>query len=88
VAHYEEMARNILKRAVSLHVPGIVLEFELLPAMTETPEWGAELTALLRRHLLQAHEKHGLKCALRVTPTDSATSASHRSCDPAHHGNT
>jgi methanol---5-hydroxybenzimidazolylcobamide Co-methyltransferase len=70
VKHYEEMASIILKRAVALSVPGIVLEFELLPAMTETPEWGAELTALLRRHLRDAHEKHGLKCALRVTPTD------------------
>ncbi len=70
VNHYEEMARNILKRAVALKVPGIVLEFELLPAMTETPEWGAELTALLHRQLREAHEKSGLKCALRVTPTD------------------
>jgi methanol---5-hydroxybenzimidazolylcobamide Co-methyltransferase len=69
-AHYEEMAKNILKRAVALHVPGIVLEFELLPAMTETPEWGAELTALLHRHLREAHEKYGLRSALRVTPTD------------------
>jgi methanol--5-hydroxybenzimidazolylcobamide Co-methyltransferase len=70
LAHYEEMAKNILKRAVSLRVPGIVLEFELLPAMTATPQWGAEITALLLRHLSQAHEKHGLACALRVTPTD------------------
>jgi methanol--5-hydroxybenzimidazolylcobamide Co-methyltransferase len=70
VAHYEEMAKNILKRAIALQVSGVVLEFELLPAMTETPQWGAEITALLRRRLREAHEKHGLKCALRVTPTD------------------
>ena len=70
VNHYQQMAQNILKRAVALQVPGIVLEFELLPAMTETPEWGAEITALLRRHLLQAKDKHGLSSALRVTPTD------------------
>lgn len=70
VAQYDEMARNILKRAVALQVPGIVLEFELLPAMTERPEWGAELTALLHRHLAEAREKHGLRSALRVTPTD------------------
>jgi methanol--5-hydroxybenzimidazolylcobamide Co-methyltransferase len=68
--HYEEMATAILKRAVSLQVPGIVLEFELLPAMTDRPEWGAEITALLRRHLEKAHARHGLKSALRVTPTD------------------
>jgi methanol---5-hydroxybenzimidazolylcobamide Co-methyltransferase len=70
LAHYEEIAKNVLKRAVALHVPGIVLEFELLPSMTETPEWGAEITALLHRHLAEAHAKHGLKSALRVTPTD------------------
>src|SRR6266496_5290532 len=39
-AHYDEMAKHILKRAVALQAPGIVLEFELLPAMTEIPEWG------------------------------------------------
>jgi methanol--5-hydroxybenzimidazolylcobamide Co-methyltransferase len=70
LAHYNEMAANILKRAVALQVPGIVLEFELLPAMTETPEWGAELTALLHRALAEANSRHGLKSALRVTPTD------------------
>ena len=31
VAHYEQMAEQILRRAASLAVPGIVLEFELLP---------------------------------------------------------
>jgi methanol--5-hydroxybenzimidazolylcobamide Co-methyltransferase len=68
--HYEELATNILKRAVALHAPGIVLEFELLPPMTEVPEWGAEITALLHRKLQAAHDKHGLRSALRVTPTD------------------
>lgn len=69
-AHYEEIARNVLKRAVALRVPGIVLEFELLPAMTETPEFGAEITAFLHGRLREAYEKYGLKSALRVTPTD------------------
>jgi methanol---5-hydroxybenzimidazolylcobamide Co-methyltransferase len=70
VAHYEEMAAQILRRAVSLGVPGLVLEFELLPPMTERPEWGAEITAVLKRHMTACHEKHHLPCALRVTPTD------------------
>ncbi len=70
VAHYEQMAEQILRRAASLAVPGIVLEFELLPPMTERPEWGAELTVLLKRHLKIYHEKHHLAGALRVTPTD------------------
>ncbi len=69
-AHYEEMAKAILRRAVAMHVPGIVLEFELLPAMTERPEWGAEITALLKRHMTDYHAAAGLKSALRVTPTD------------------
>ena len=38
--------------------------------MTERPEWGAELTALLKRHLNAYHAKHHLPAALRVTPTD------------------
>jgi methanol--5-hydroxybenzimidazolylcobamide Co-methyltransferase len=70
LAHYEEMATNILKRAVAMKVPGIVLEFEQLPQMTEVPEWGAEITALLERHLKEVYEKHGLRGAARITPAD------------------
>ncbi|HVP46532.1 MAG TPA: methyltransferase MtaB domain-containing protein, partial [Bryobacteraceae bacterium] len=70
VSQYTEMVTSIIRRAVALRAPGIVLEFELLPAMTECPEWGAEITALLHRALQEAHGKHGLRCALRVTPTD------------------
>lgn len=70
VAHYDQMAEQILHRAASLGTPGIVLEFELLPPMTERPEWGAELTALLKRHLKAYFEKHHRPGALRVSPTD------------------
>jgi methanol--5-hydroxybenzimidazolylcobamide Co-methyltransferase len=70
LGHYDEMARHILERMTSLKVPGVVLEFELLPAMTTHPEWGAEITALLLDHLATAHQKCGLNAALRVTPTD------------------
>jgi methanol---5-hydroxybenzimidazolylcobamide Co-methyltransferase len=70
LAHYEEMATNILKRAVAMKVPGIVLEFEQLPQMTQVPEWGAEITALLERHLKENYEKYGLKGAARITPAD------------------
>ncbi|MFN7996872.1 MAG: methyltransferase MtaB domain-containing protein [Bryobacteraceae bacterium] len=69
-AQYEQIARTVLQRAVALQTPGLVLEFELLPAMTEIPEWGAEITAILHRHLAEAHARHGLRSALRVTPTD------------------
>jgi methanol--5-hydroxybenzimidazolylcobamide Co-methyltransferase len=70
VAHYEQMAEQSLRRAASLAAPGIVLEFELLPPMTEKPEWGAELTAVLKKHLKAYYEKYHLPCAVRVTPTD------------------
>ncbi len=70
VAHYEQMAEQILRRTASLETPGIVLEFELLPPMTDRPEWGAELAALLKRHIRTYCEKYHLAAALRVTPTD------------------
>lgn len=70
LAHYEDIAAQVVRRATALKVPGLVLEFELLPAMTEVPEWGAEITALLHRRLEEAHAKTGLRSALRVTPTD------------------
>jgi methanol--5-hydroxybenzimidazolylcobamide Co-methyltransferase len=70
LAHYEEIATAVVRRAVALQAPGLVLEFELLPALTACPEWGATITSLLKRHLSEAYEKHGLRSALRVTPTD------------------
>jgi methanol--5-hydroxybenzimidazolylcobamide Co-methyltransferase len=69
-AHYEEIARQVVARAVRLKAPGLVLEFEHLPPMTERPEWGAELTQILKARLVEAREKSGLPSALRVTPTD------------------
>jgi methanol--5-hydroxybenzimidazolylcobamide Co-methyltransferase len=70
VSQYQDMGTAIVRRAVALKVPGLVVEFELLPAMTETPEWGAEITALLLGHLSEAWREHGLRSALRVTPAD------------------
>lgn len=70
VEHYEEIGEGVVRRALALKVPGIVLEFELLPPMTERPAWGAEITRILHRHLAEAHAAHGLRSALRVTPTD------------------
>jgi methanol--5-hydroxybenzimidazolylcobamide Co-methyltransferase len=69
-AHYDEIGREVAARAMRLGARGLVLEFEHLPAMTERPEWGAELTAVLKRRLIEAHVKSGSPCALRVTPTD------------------
>ncbi len=70
VAHYQEVGDMVVKAAKRLQLPGLVIEFELLPPMTETPAWGAEITRVLHGALEQAHQKYGLPCALRVTPTD------------------
>jgi methanol---5-hydroxybenzimidazolylcobamide Co-methyltransferase len=70
VEHYREMVSQILARAVALRMPGLVLEFEHLPPMTERPEWGAEITRLTRGLMEETHAAHGLPVALRVTPVD------------------
>ena len=69
-AQYAEMVDEALTRAAALHVPGLVVEFELLPDLTETPEWGARVTAILREALDRHHQSDGLAGALRVTPND------------------
>jgi len=70
VAHYREIISSIVQRARALDLPGLVVEFEQLPAITEHPEWGAEITALLSEALDRAHAQFGLKSALRVTIVD------------------
>lgn len=67
---YAEMIDDALARAVALEVPGLVVEFELLPALTENPAWGAEVVSILRAALDRCHDASGLPCALRVTPND------------------
>jgi len=70
LGHYEEIGSMIESAARRLRLTGLMVEFELLPQMTEHPEWGAEITGILKKHLRQAHEDYGLKSALRVTITD------------------
>jgi len=67
---YTQMITDASKRAVELNAPGLVVEFELLPDLTLVPEWGAEVTRILKDVLLETEAKHGLKTALRVTPND------------------
>jgi len=69
-AQYTEMIDDACTRAVALQVPGLVVEFELLPTLTEEPGWGAEVTAILRETLDRYHDGVGLVSALRVTPND------------------
>jgi methanol---5-hydroxybenzimidazolylcobamide Co-methyltransferase len=69
-AQYTQMITEACTRAVELHAPGLVVEFELLPDLTIEPEWGADITHILRDTLDAAHQKHGLLVGLRVTPND------------------
>ena len=67
---YTQMITEACTRAVELHAPGLVVEFELLPDHTLVPEWGAQVTRILRDELDKTQAKYGLKTALRVTPND------------------
>jgi methanol---5-hydroxybenzimidazolylcobamide Co-methyltransferase len=68
---YQQIINGALQRAVDLEAPGLVVEFETLPPMTENPEWGIELTRILLDAMAEAHKKHGLKSVLRITPNDT-----------------
>jgi methanol---5-hydroxybenzimidazolylcobamide Co-methyltransferase len=69
-SEYTEMIDEACARAVALELPGLVVEFELLPELSEEPQWGAEVTVILRETLDRYHDRHGLPSALRVTPND------------------
>ena len=44
---YKEIITGVLDKAVQLHAPGVVVEFETLPQYTEHPEWGIEIFKIL-----------------------------------------
>jgi len=69
--HYRDIITGACRRAVELEAPGVVVEFETLPPMTENPAWGIELTRILLDGMEDAHAKHGLKSVLRITPNDT-----------------
>lgn len=68
---YEQIITGALARAAELEPPGLVIEFETLPPMTEHPAWGIELTKILLDGMEAAHAKHGLRSVLRITPNDT-----------------
>jgi methanol---5-hydroxybenzimidazolylcobamide Co-methyltransferase len=70
MAEYREISAMIPRAAARLRLPGLMVEFELLPPMTEHPEWGAEIVSLLHDSLAALRSEVGIPCALRVTPTD------------------
>jgi hypothetical protein len=71
VGQYRQMISGALRRAVELQAPGLVVEFETLPPMTEHPDWAMEIVDVLLDAMHQANVKEGLKSALRITPNDN-----------------
>ena len=69
-AQYTQIITEACARAVDLAAPGLVVEFELLPELTQNPSWGAEITRLIHETLEETQLKHGLLTAFRVTPND------------------
>lgn len=67
---YKQIIADATRRAAELEAPGLVVEFELLPPMTEVPQWGIDITKILVDGIENAHAKTGLKSVVRVTPTD------------------
>ena len=61
---------SVCQRSVELSLPALIVEFEHLPPMTQHPEWGAEITAILSETLDAYYKNYGLRSALRVTPVD------------------
>jgi len=68
---YRQIITGALQRAAELEAPGLVVEFETLPPMTENPAWGIELTRILLDGMAEAYDKHGLRSVLRITPNDT-----------------
>jgi methanol---5-hydroxybenzimidazolylcobamide Co-methyltransferase len=69
--HYRQIVSGSLERAAELHTPGVVLEFETLPPMTEFPDMGMEVVNILLEGIEEARSKFGLNAALRCTPNDN-----------------
>jgi methanol--5-hydroxybenzimidazolylcobamide Co-methyltransferase len=70
-AQYQQIISGALQRAIELEAPGLVIEFETLPPMTENPAWAIELTEILSQAMGEARALHGLKSVLRITPNDT-----------------
>ena len=70
IDQYKEIIHGAFKRAVELEVPGVIAEIELLPRLTYNPDWGIEITKIVRDIMWEYEEKDGLKSGLRLTPVD------------------
>jgi methanol--5-hydroxybenzimidazolylcobamide Co-methyltransferase len=70
-ANYEQIISGALERAAELDAPGVVIEFETLPPMTEHPAWGLEIAQVLLDGMAKERDRSGLKSVLRMTPNDN-----------------
>ena len=69
--NYEQIIEGALRRAADLEAPGVVIEFETLPPMTEHPAWGLEIAQVLLDGMRREADRSGLKSVLRMTPNDN-----------------
>jgi methanol--5-hydroxybenzimidazolylcobamide Co-methyltransferase len=69
--NYEAIIEGALRRAAELEAPGVVIEFETLPPMTEHPAWGLEIVKVLLAGMEREKDRSGLKTVLRMTPNDN-----------------
>ncbi len=69
--HYAQIIEGALRRAAELEAPGVVIEFETLPPMTEHPAWGIEIAKILLDGMQREKDRSGLKTVLRMTPNDN-----------------
>lgn len=68
---YSGIIHAVCARAVQLEIPALLVELETLPPMTNRPEWGAEITAVIVDCLDHYFDQHSLRSALRLTPNDN-----------------
>lgn len=68
---YQQIISGVLERAAALEAPGVVVEFETLPPMTEHPHMGLDIAKILLEEMEKAKSTHGLKSVLRMTPNDN-----------------
>ncbi len=68
--HYEEIITGALERAVHLHAPGVVFEFETLMEMTRNPAIGEDLVLRMNEICERYFANNGLKSEIRLTPND------------------
>lgn len=71
VQQYRQIIDGALTRASELYAPGVVIEFETLPPMTENPAWGLEVLHVLLDGMKREAARTGLRTVMRMTPNDN-----------------